>query len=856
MKEDICSDRYVDYPQADKMLRLCGIGANDPVILCAYGQTNRYVPDRPAVDKNYDWSEVTAQALREGRRYDLVESHLKNPDGLSPSLGFISCPGGARVLCKSGRDLYQEITKGRVVFVEVDKGLTREQQIGAPHAAGLPTPTFQLDTGGKSIWSYWTLSRLVPVEMVRQLRQAVSAAIEAAHPGVKTDHSLYSPHQPARLAGFVHPKTGKPSKLLNVDGTQYSPEELLKSCAAQVDLPAVAKQSKAEPGCIWREAEEEDPSDAAYPKPEELKVAVPLRIAISKSNAALIESGQPPGEGTGRAVRAYSLSRALQAAKAQLLELGYKIDGTPEELFEEFCRNSDYLGKGDLESCFSGHYANSNDIGTGDLSRPALLKRITKWAEDNGHWQWEPKGFCKPKSPAGASGETTVIPVDLKKREKIRQSKSVSHRLAVMRRYTFWITCKIRNALRRRVLLRNARLKLGLKDPLKDGDIEILVMEAQDRGAGNVYKSLNHQERAAMTTPTVEWVIPELLPAQDATMIVGSPKVGKTRLAFEVLRAILQQQDCIGFKPCGGEPLVILVSDDQSAGDTAAMLKAAGIYDHPRLYWSQRMRLTEDQLDALLADIRAHQGAIVVIDSLRSITRSAGISENDQAMGNLVYDLKQVTTDVGGTLLLVHHGNKKGGTGQDASSGHSSITGACNGVLSIHYLEDENGRPKKDSQFRRLVREARSGQGFDKVVRMNTGGSFEHIADYEAFLSQQEQDAKQVKTKEKLLQPPKAVKRVLEVLVLQFDEKWEPVGLIDLLKASKLCGKQVQTKGELNNKEINAYQQCMDWAQKLEALKYLNRHKDISDTPGSQRRQLWELTQDGRNFCKQLNGGI
>ena len=216
------------------------------------------------------------------------------------------------------------------------------------------------------------------------------------------------------------------------------------------------------------------------------------------------------------------------------------------------------------------------------------------------------------------------------------------------------------------------------------------------------------------------------------------------------------------------------------------MLKVAGIYVNPRLHWSQRMRLTEDQLDALLADIRAHQGAIVVIDSLRSITRSSGISENDQSMGNLVYDLKQVTTDVGGTLLLVHHGNKKGGIGQDASSGHSSITGACNGVLSIHYLEDENGRPKKDSQFRRLVREARSGQGFDKVVRMNTGGCFEHIADYETFLRQQEQDAKQVKTKEKLRQPPKAVKRLLEVLALQFDEKLEPVGLIDLRRGQAL----------------------------------------------------------------------
>ena len=616
----------------------------------------------------------------------------------------------------------------------------------------------------------------------------------------------------------------------------------------------MVQRPETEPGCIWREAEEDDLSDGEYPKPKELKVAVPLRIAISKKNAELIEKGQRPGEGTGRAVRAFSLSRALQAANAQLQELGYKIDGTPEELFEEFCRNSDYLGKGDLESCFSGHYSDSSDMGTGDLSKPALRKRITKWAEDNGHWRWKPKGFGNKSS---SKSVRTAPPSNARsERDDVRRSKSVSHRLAVMRRYTFWITGKIRNALRRRVLLRDARVKLGLRDPLKDGDIETLVMEAQDRGAGNIYKSLNHQERAAMTTPTVEWVIPELLPAKDATMIVGSPKVGKTRLAFEVVRTILDQQACISFKPCEGKPPVILVSDDQSAGDTAAMLKAAGIYDHPRLHWSQRMRLTEDQLDALLADIRAHQGAIVVIDSLRSITRSAGISENDQAMGNLVYDLKQVTTDVGGTLLLVHHGNKKGGTGQDASSGHSSITGACNGVLSIHYLEDQNGRPKKDSNFRRIVREARSGQGFDKVVRMNTGGSFEHIADYEAFLSQQEQQAKQVKTKEKLLDPPKGVKRVLEVLVLQFDQKLEPVGLIDLMKGSKLCGVQVQTKGDLKMGETNAYQQCMEWAKKMEELKYLIRHKDETGSSGSQRRQLWELTQDGRNFCKQLNGGI
>ena len=93
---------------------------------------------------------------------------------------------------------------------------------------------------------------------------------------------------------------------------------------------------------------------------------------------------------------------------------------------------------------------------------------------------------------------------------------------------------------------------------------------------------------------------------------------------------------------------------------------------------------------------------------------------------------------------------------------------------------------------------------------------------------------------------------MLDVLALRFDEKQEPVGLIDLLKTSKLCRVEVQTKAELNKDETKAYQQCLDWAPKLEEMKYLIRHKDTSDTPGSQRRHLWELCQDGRDFCKLL----
>ena len=161
------------------------------------------------------------------RQWEKVEANLTAD---TPNLGFISCPGGTRVKCKPGRDDIQEITEGQVLFFEVDKGLTKEEQIAAPATSGLPPPSFQLDTGRRSVWSYYVLDTTYPLDDVVHGRMALSEAIEQAHPGVLTDHALWSPHQPARLAGGIHPKTGKRSTLINITGTRYRLDEILSRC--------------------------------------------------------------------------------------------------------------------------------------------------------------------------------------------------------------------------------------------------------------------------------------------------------------------------------------------------------------------------------------------------------------------------------------------------------------------------------------------------------------------------------------------------------------------------------------------------------------------------------------------------
>ena len=78
---------------------------------------------------------------------------------------------------------------------------------------------------------------------------------------------------------------------------------------------------------------------------------------------------------------------------------------------------------------------------------------------------------------------------------------------------------------------------------------------------------------------------------------------------------------------------VLLASDDQGDGDTADMLDRLKIWDHPNLLWSSKFRVTESQLDQLLQTIEQNPGLVVVVDSLRSVTRSMDCSESDSSLG-------------------------------------------------------------------------------------------------------------------------------------------------------------------------------------------------------------------------------
>jgi len=274
-------------------------------------------------------------------------------------------------------------------------------------------------------------------------------------------------------------------------------------------------------------------------------------------------------------------------------------------------------------------------------------------------------------------------------------------KLSADQRYTSLLACirslckRYRNAKRRIFRIRLAVKALDLKQDVSTRDLAQLTLEALDDLRGNAYNALNAEQRKSLVIPEVEWIWSGLVPANDGAIIGGRPKVGKTITVYAAIAALLKQQPFLGQQPPARRK-VILISDDQGDATTRDLLRKYGIWDHPDLIWSSRFRISETQIDRLLETIDANPGALVVIDSLRSTTRSSGFTEMDVEMGTILYDLKQSVVNAGGSLWVIHHCNKSddNAVGIEALSGNSALAGAVNFTATLHHITVD-GKPQK-----------------------------------------------------------------------------------------------------------------------------------------------------------------
>ena len=103
---------------------------------------------------------------------------------------------GVYAVINDGGDTDSEITQCRAVFCEWDDR-PKEWQIDAWKDLGLPEPTIQVDTGGKSIHNYWVFAEPISVDDWKSLQTRLLDHADA-------DRSLKNPSRVMRLPGTFH----------------------------------------------------------------------------------------------------------------------------------------------------------------------------------------------------------------------------------------------------------------------------------------------------------------------------------------------------------------------------------------------------------------------------------------------------------------------------------------------------------------------------------------------------------------------------------------------------------------------------------------------------------------------------
>jgi len=113
---------------------------------------------------------------------------------------------GTYFVVNGGGHSDKDVQQTRAIFYEHDN-LDKATQTDLWRGLGLPEPTLQIDTGGKSIHSYWVFDEFVEVEKWRSLQTDLLEFADA-------DRALKNPSRVMRLAGAWH-SSGKQSLIIS-----------------------------------------------------------------------------------------------------------------------------------------------------------------------------------------------------------------------------------------------------------------------------------------------------------------------------------------------------------------------------------------------------------------------------------------------------------------------------------------------------------------------------------------------------------------------------------------------------------------------------------------------------------------
>jgi RecA-family ATPase len=176
------------------------------------------------------------------------------------------------------------------------------------------------------------------------------------------------------------------------------------------------------------------------------------------------------------------------------------------------------------------------------------------------------------------------------------------------------------------------------------------------------------------------WVVEDLI-GVGVTLLVGSPKVGKSWLALRLAECVSRGEPLWGFATCGGTVLDLELEDNLPRIQQRLFRLADECSDTFHLCVNAPS-LADGLLDEIAAFVIAHPGTkLVIVDTLQTVRQSSQRSAYASDYRD-VRDFKGFADQFGIAVVLVHHQRKMDDPDPlNTVSGTNGITGAADTTM-------------------------------------------------------------------------------------------------------------------------------------------------------------------------------
>lgn len=209
------------------------------------------------------------------------------------------------------------------------------------------------------------------------------------------------------------------------------------------------------------------------------------------------------------------------------------------------------------------------------------------------------------------------------------------------------------------------------------------------------------EELCNQELPEVEWIAHRMIPENQITIISGAPSSFKTMSAMELAIKVTSGGKVYGYFETTRCPVLIINED----GDHKRVMKKRILFltEKPdkNLYiiTNSGFKVEEHQIKKLVEVVKRLKIKFIILDSLRAIMPQ-GADEKDAGTVRQIINHLKALTDIGATILIVHHDRKKavgirGYTSTDLNdlgemmSGSADIRGASDCHLAMGSAKDK-----------------------------------------------------------------------------------------------------------------------------------------------------------------------